>query len=259
MRIDKIILLVLATAMTVSVGVTTWSALTQQFNLTSLYTSLALFFASVIVAIYHKPPELQAEADEKILLLNKVIEKLKSRIDIREYEDIEIEVFSSPETIEERRARLGLSSKEHLKKIELLVRNNGGVSVLSSFVTMEELHWEHPEYKQPYDGVETKPFLWADSNSSDGKRNIPPTGKGHLIIATQHTDMTAHFRFNFYDGESNVFRTLPGRYVIKIRVDGQVKKENDIEDLSPVFFDLSFVFDGNFSDVTIKKLPKPAT
>jgi len=212
----------------------------------SIFALLGLF----VWLMYRTPPEMEKEKEKEIDVLNE-------RLSLKEYDDISIERFKSPETIGEKSARLGLSYTSEIKKLEFLVINNGNIGILNASVSMTELKWFNPEYNNIPDGIETRAFIWDDIETSDGKRNISPKGRGHLKIAIYQSHPMSLFRFVFYDCISQVIRILQGKYVIKLQLDGQVRKKNIVEDLLPVPFELSFDFEHRgFQNITISKLPR---
>ena len=194
-----------------------------------------------------------------IIKVSAIQDKEKTeKISIKEYDDLLIENFSSPETIDEKRSRLQLWFPFKTKKLEFLVKNNGPCSVLNARISMTDIKFISPKYNNLPDGIETKSFVWDDINTNNGTRNISPKGYGHLIIARYVSDDTLpYFNFFLFDGVSKVPRSIPGNYILTIRLDGQVQKKESIEDLLPIFFKLSFDFDNQgFQNINILKLPR---
>jgi hypothetical protein len=265
-KIDKIVLLVLVTAMTVSIGITTWEALTQQFNLTSLYTSLAFFVASVIVAIYHKPPELQAEAEEKILLLHKDIEELKRRLDIKEYDDIEVTFRDDPLT-DHQLGLLGHDSNNFLR-LALRVTNNGGTSIKCG-LRMVSLQYNRTGYIQsarwegdntPIDRedsptpIERKLMKWDEGYATEGRVDISSNGGiGNLMFA--ETNSSGGFWFLYIDGKSRNQQVIQGKYWATLQLEGYCERDEKKFDLKPIRYEVEFIYTNKKLDpVAVRKI-----
>jgi len=217
-------------------------------GLAQVFFSLFFLLSLFIWLMYRTPPEMQKEKETEI-------DKLNEKLSLKEYDDISIVGFNSPETIEEKRARLGLGYTSMIKKLEFLVINDGDVGILNASVSMTDLKLFNPEYNHIPNGIETRAFSWDDIETSNGKRNISPKGRGHLKIAIYHSSPTPLFQFAFYDRVSSVFRTLQGKYVIRMLLYGRVRKKDIEEDLSPIPFELSFDFEQEgFKNITISKL-----
>ena len=267
-NLEKIILLILVTAMLVSVGITTWVTLTQQFSAKSLYTAIALFVASVIVTIYHKPPELQAEAEEKISILNKDIEKLKYRLDLREYDDIEVSFRDDPLT-DHQLGQLGHPSNNFFK-LALRVTNNGGVSIRcglrmvslqydrTGFIQLAR--WEGDEVPSERENnltpVEMKLMKWDEGYVSEGKIDIPSHGGvGNLMFAETDRRPNLDFWFIYIDGKSRNQQSMQGRYWATLRLDGFYEKDGIRVELKPIHYEIEFTFQRNRLDqVVITKI-----
>jgi hypothetical protein len=194
---------------------------------------------------------------QRVISPIKVFDEQTKRLELKSYDDIEIDKFESPETIDEKRARKTYRNRR-VTKLEFLVRNKGNISLLSTYIGMTDIKWHSEKYNNKPDDIETGFFKWADSDLE--KVDIAPKGGyERMLLAIYDIDLSVSaFRFVFHNGTSQVPRTLiDGRYTIKIRVDGQAKKEKNLEDLDPIFFSVSFDFDSSgFQNIVVSKLPR---
>jgi hypothetical protein len=183
-------------------------------------------------------------------------------ISSKDYQDIQLQHYPYPDTLDDMRNRVFAST--FLTKIGLLVNNGkSGVKQCGAKVTGLWHLGDRPYnygWSPMHDNVETRYLKWDEGYTTDtGKIDIGPHSHAllRIIEANPHSGM---FHFVFLDGMSKVPYILPGKYMISIQVEGQIKHDHEVYDLNPICFVVMVYFNGHrLLFVKSRKVKKFAT
>jgi len=206
----------------------------------------ALILTPFISIIWYMAQE-PALMDEK---KSKEIIKLKSIMSIKEYEDIQLIHYKYPST--DIYKRKSVWDEIVVNTLAFQVENQGGASLLDCKIRFldgknrpNKTETENLESWNPIPDIEKKLLQWDDKlRGKSGTINIGAGCSEIIKLADLSSNISfvgSLFYFVFSDGKSCIPR-IDGEYIVILRLEAKVKKDDLLVDITPLLFDIKFNF-----------------